>query len=345
MQTQYLLINSIADRELIKKAAHILKDGGLLALPTETVYGLAANALDKEVVSNIFKAKGRPEDNPLIVHICKVDSLYKLVEDVDERVLSLAKAFWPGPLTLVLKKKNIVPDNVSGGLNTVAVRMPDHPVALAIIEEAGFPLAAPSANASGSPSPTCALHVAHDLDGKVNAIVDSGDCEVGVESTVLSLTNEKPIILRPGAVTQDRLEAVIGSVDFAAAIYESLDENTVPQSPGMKYRHYAPQVSLSLVRGSKEGFSEYLNTLDSLEGIGALCFDGEEDLMPVATVTYGRQGDYKQQAKRLFSALRELDDLAGVRKAFVRAPEPYGLGLAVYNRLLRAASFDVIDTK
>ncbi|HRT83003.1 MAG TPA: L-threonylcarbamoyladenylate synthase, partial [Oscillospiraceae bacterium] len=243
MQTEYLPINSTNDRGPIKKAAQIIKSGGLLALPTETVYGLAANALDKKAVSKIFKAKGRPEDNPLIVHICKVKDLYNLAEDVDERVPALAQTFWPGPLTLVLKKKNIVPDNVSGGLDTVAVRMPNHPVALAIIEEAGLPLAAPSANASGSPSPTCALHVAHDMDGKIDAIVDSGDSEVGLESTVLSLAGERPVILRPGAVTREQLEAVIGGVDFAPAIFESLGENAPVQSPGMKYRHYAPQVA------------------------------------------------------------------------------------------------------
>ncbi|NLP48981.1 MAG: threonylcarbamoyl-AMP synthase [Clostridiales bacterium] len=346
MKTEILKIKSPQEKEKIQKAARILQKGGLVAIPTETVYGLAANALDKSALAKIFKAKGRPVDNPLIVHVCKVEQLYNLVTDLSEEACLLAEAFWPGPLTLVLEKSPTLPKEVSAGLETLAVRMPDHPIALAILEEANIPLAAPSANLSGSPSPTCAAHVADDLVGRIDAIVDSGACSVGLESTVLSLVGPKACILRPGGVTRQAIEDVIGSVELDPGVFRPLEGNQAPLSPGLKYKHYAPKASLILVEGSLEGFIELLSSVEDKKGIGALCFDGEEKMLPLEIcVSYGPRDDSEIQAKRLFSALRALDELPGLKTIYARSPKGSGMGLAVYNRLLRSAAFDLIKTK
>ena len=239
-------------KEDIAKAAVLLKAGGLVAIPTETVYGLAANALDGSAVKRIFEAKGRPQDNPLIVHIASLDTLPKLVASVPDEALALADQFWPGPLTIILPKASCIPDEVSAGLETVAVRFPSHPVARAIIEASGLPLAAPSANTSGRPSPTKAEHVLHDLRGKIEAVVDGGDCGVGLESTVVSLAGNRPRLLRPGGVTHEQLEETLGPVEIDPAVTHAVQKNAVVSSPGMKYKHYSPKARVVILKGGGE---------------------------------------------------------------------------------------------
>ncbi len=304
------LTNSKQD---IQTAGKLLKDGELVAIPTETVYGLAADALNGEAVANIFKAKGRPMDNPLIVHIADLSQVDDLVAFVPPVLEDLAKAFWPGPLTVIMEKSDLIPDEVSAGLDTVAIRMPSHPDARAIIKAAGTPLAAPSANTSGMPSPTTAAHVMHDMDGRIAAVVDGGACEVGVESTVLTLCTRVPRILRPGRAA----------------------------SPGMKYKHYSPKAEVYIVDGSAEGFAKLVNEKDPAT-TAALVFDGEESLVACRTLPFGAEDDSLGQAEHLFDDLRKADEL-GVTDIYVRCPSAEGVGLAVMNRLLRAAEFRIIE--
>lgn len=330
-----------ADAPGIARAAEILKKGGLCAIPTETVYGLAADALNGEAVSRIFAAKGRPQDNPLIVHIAELPSLYPLVSAVPESAKALAAAFWPGPLTMVLPKSELIPPEVSAGLDTVAVRFPSHPVAQAVIKASGCPLAAPSANLSGSPSPTTAAHVAADLDGRIEAILDGGSCGVGVESTVISLAGERPRLLRPGGVTLEQLRQVLGNVEMDPAVLNPLPEGTKAASPGMKYKHYAPKAKVIILKGDFEQYREYVNA-HAQAGTAAMCFDGEETELHVPCVPYGGREDDEEQAQALFGALRELDAI-GAKTVYARCPRSDGVGLAVYNRLLRAAGFEVLN--
>ncbi len=325
----------------IQAAGELLRGGGLVAIPTETVYGLAANALDGAAVAKIFKAKGRPQDNPLIVHISRLEQLDSLVSRLPEAALSLAEEFWPGPLTMILPKTDLVPDEVTCGLDTVGVRMPSHPVARRIIEAAGVPLAAPSANLSGKPSPTTAEYTAMDMDGRIDAIVDGGSCDIGVESTVVSLCGERPLLLRPGAVTPEMIAGVLGCCDVSTAVLEELGEGEKAESPGMKYKHYAPETEVTIIRGSFEAYAEYCRK-NWQEGDWALCFAGEGDKVGMAHVEYGEEDDLLSQARGLFWALRWLDEM-GAKRAFARCCEPKGVGLAVYNRLLRAAAFRVIE--
>ena len=338
------LTNSKQD---IETAGKLLKDGELVAIPTETVYGLAADALNGEAVANIFKAKGRPMDNPLIVHIADLSQVDDLVAFVPPVLEDLAKAFWPGPLTVILEKSDLIPDEVSAGLDTVAIRMPSHPVARAIIKAAGTPLAAPSANTSGMPSPTTAAHVLHDMDGKISAVVDGGPCEVGVESTVLTLCTRVPRILRPGRVTPEDLFDVLGDVDVDDAVLGQLAEGAVAASPGMKYKHYSPKAEVYIVDGSAEGFAKYVNEKVAERAaeeaaVAALVFDGEEDLVNCVTLPFGAEDDSLGQAEHLFDDLRRADEL-GVSDIYVRCPSAEGVGLAVMNRLLRAAEFRIIN--
>lgn len=330
--------------EELRIAAQLLRSGELIAIPTETVYGLAANALDTQAVARIFTAKGRPQDNPLIVHIACFEELFPLVSEIPDTARTLASAFWPGPLTIILRRSALVPASVSAGLSTVAVRMPFHPVARAIIREAGLPLAAPSANLSGSPSPTTVERVMADMNGRITAVVDGGECSVGLESTVVDLTGPRLRLLRPGGVTVSALEAVTGqSVEVDPAVTHALRKGDVAASPGMKYKHYAPKAHVVLVKGSPQAYAAYVNEkAASGEVAVALCFDEEAASLKIPSITYGRRNDPAEQAHRLFEALRRLDD----RKAslvYAACPEPDGLGLAVYNRLLRAAGFEVIS--
>lgn len=338
METEILDGGSKKD---IEKAAEILKKGGLVAIPTETVYGLAANALNPTAVAKIFKAKGRPMDNPLIVHISRFEEIYRLVKYVPHKAKELADRYWPGPMTIILPKSDLIPDEVSAGLPTVAVRMPSHPVARAIIEKSGLPLAAPSANSSGLPSPTTARHVMDDMCGKIEAVVDGGACDVGIESTVVTLATDVPRLLRPGGITHEQLEEVLGRVDIDPAVLSELKEGERPSSPGMKYKHYSPKAEVYIVNGSLPSFRYQLDS-DFRDGDAALCFDGEENSLSVPCLSFGRKDHSSEQAHTLFDDLRKFDDM-GVKRVFVRAPSAEGVGLGVYNRLLRAAAFKILE--
>lgn len=336
------------DAEGVRRAAELLRQGGLVAIPTETVYGLAADAYNAEAVRAVYAAKGRPSDNPMIVHIADREMLPELVTAVPLAAALLADAFWPGPLTMVLPRSQRVPLTTTGGLQTVAVRMPSHSVARAVIRAAGVPLAAPSANRSGSPSPTTYRHCIDDLWGLVDAVVESDDCAVGVESTVVSMLGEVPQILRPGAVTPEDIRRVCGGVTVADAVLHLLPQDAAAPSPGMKYKHYAPAAALTLVAGSQSDYAAYVNRLYGERcragedgGFYAMCFDEDVSLLQAPTISYGAAYDYASQAQNLFDVLRQLDKLEAA-EVCVHAPEPEEIGLAVYNRLLRAAAFRVV---
>lgn len=336
MQTQIIDIRENRD-EALKKSAELLKNGEVVGIPTETVYGLAANALDEEAVKKIYLAKGRPSDNPLIVHISSLSELSPLVAEIPEKVKIMAKRFWPGPLTMIMKKSSLIPTVTSGGLDTVAVRMPESEYARAIIKAAGVPLAAPSANLSGSPSPTNAKYVFDDMNGRIPLIIDGGASKIGVESTVITFAADIPTVLRPGGVTVEEIRDTIGETLVADAVLHDLKEGETAASPGMKYKHYAPKADITILKGSLEKFIEYTEGKDFF----ALVFEGEEKYFKNA-VTYGKAHDGLSEANRLFDALRELDE-KGAKKVYARCPELAGVGLAVYNRLIRSAGFNIIE--
>ncbi len=330
-----------ADERGIARAGKILRAGGLVGIPTETVYGLAADALNGTAVSHIFAAKGRPMDNPLIVHISDIQQIHALVRAFPARAQALAEAYWPGPLTMILPKADCIPDETSAGLDTVGIRFPSHPVAHAIIDAAGCPLAAPSGNLSGKPSPTCAAHMLADMDGRIDAVVDGGDCGVGVESTVITLAEERPRLLRPGGITLAQLRAVLGEVDVDPAVTHKLQAGQVVRSPGMKYKHYAPNADVSLVRGSREAYASFVNR-HAADGVFAMCFNEDAPLLRVPLLCYGAEHDAGAQARELFDCLRRLDEL-GAARVYAHCPSQEGVGLAVYNRMIRAAGFSIID--
>ncbi len=337
MQTLLLDAN---DPAAVETAARILKDGGLVGIPTETVYGLAANALNGAAAAKIFTAKGRPMDNPLIVHISEFDQIHRLVREIPDSAKALAERFWPGPMTMVLPKSDLIPNEVSAGLDTVGIRFPSHPVARALITAAGLPLAAPSGNLSGRPSPTTAEHMMHDMAGRIDAVLDGGPCGVGVESTVLTLAENPPRLLRPGGVTLEQLRSVLGTVEMDAAVLNPLQEGVRAASPGMKYKHYSPKANVIILEGSFEAYKTYVNR-HTTEGTVALCYDGEGAQLNVPAVCYGGKSDGAQLARELFDALRKLDEI-NAKTVYARCPEPNGVGLAVYNRLIRAAGFEVL---
>ncbi|MBQ6708910.1 MAG: threonylcarbamoyl-AMP synthase [Clostridia bacterium] len=341
MITEIIKIKTAEDTAGIKTAAEILKNGGLVAIPTETVYGLAANAFDENAVKNIFIAKGRPQDNPLIVHISSVEEIYDLVEEVPEKAMKLFEKFSPGPLTVILKKSEKISDTVSAGLDTVAVRMPANKIASAIIKEAGVPLAAPSANLSGSPSPTCFKYVFDDMNTRIDAIVDGGESEVGLESTVITLAKDVPTVLRPGGITVEQLREVLGEVEIDSGILKNIEADFTPASPGMKYKHYAPKADVIILRGSFESFKEYVSK-NSDEHTAVLCFDNEGEEMNLPFVTMGDKNSPDEQGQRLFTALRQIDE-TGAKTVYARCPSQTGIGLAVCNRLFRAAAFRIIE--
>lgn len=340
METEIYKVSS-PDDEALDRVGEILKKGGTVAIPTETVYGLAGNALSGETAVKIFAAKGRPADNPLIVHISDISQWAPLVKEIPDSARELTDKYWPGPLTVILPKSDIVPSEVSGGLSTVGVRMPCHEIARAIIEKAGVPLAAPSANTSGKPSPTSAKYVIEDLMGKVDAIVDSGESSVGVESTVISLCETPPRLLRPGGVTPEMLTEVLGEINIDDAVYNKLAEGETAASPGMKYQHYSPRAKVVLVRGQFEKYKKFVEE-NKDENTVALCFEGEEKELSLKAVTYGRKSDPLSQAKHIFDALRKIDEV-GAERAFARFPDSDGVGLAVFNRLVRAAAFNIVE--
>lgn len=340
MKTEVIKVESENDIG-VQKAAELLKKGEVVAIPTETVYGLAANAFDEKAVEKIFVAKGRPSDNPLIVHISELSQWSRLVEEIPENALALAKAFWPGPLTIILKKSSLIPLRTSGGLDTVGIRMPLHPTARAIISAAGVPLAAPSANNSGKPSTTTAEHCLHDLDGKIPLIIDSGECSVGVESTVITLVPDVPRVLRPGGISVEMLAQVLGEVEVDDAVLNKLADGAVAASPGMKYKHYSPNAKVSIVKGSFEKFKDFVEAKGG-KNVLALVFEGEGERLSVPFIEYGKENDGASQARKIFSALRRVDE-TGAELVFARFPEKDGVGLAVFNRLIRAAAFNIIE--
>lgn len=326
-----------ADLNGIEQAARILKNGGIVAIPTETVYGLAASAYDENAVKKVFEAKGRPQDNPLIVHIADISYLETVARDIPDSAYLAADRFWPGPLTMIFKRTDKIPASVSAGLDTVAVRMPSDKTAREIIKNS-VPLAAPSANTSGKPSPTSAQYVIDDLDGKIDAVVISGDCQVGVESTVITLVTNPPRLLRPGAVTVEELKKFFPDIVVDSAVLAEPKKDEKVSSPGMKYKHYAPKTETYLVEGDCEQFVRFVN---SKENAAAVCFREEESRITVPKLCYGTAKDEATLAHSVFSVLREADNL-GAQAIFVHAPSKSGVGLAVYNRLIRAAAFRVI---
>lgn len=338
MQTTFIGQNEINGTALAR-AGEILRHGGLVVFPTETVYGLGANALDADAAKKIYTAKGRPSDNPLIVHIASPEEAdqYAVTGDIYRR---LADAFMPGPLTVILPKRDCIPDAVTGGLDSVGIRCPENEVARAMIAAAGVPVAAPSANISGKPSPTSAEHVRYDLNGKVDMILDGGECTVGLESTIVKVVGDKLLLLRPGGITLDMLETLFGEVEVSEAVTEQLGENVRPLSPGMKYRHYAPTAPLCLVGGSDEKRIAYFSAADSDTLL--LVFEEEAALFPThKIICIGKKGDAVSQAKRLFAALREADAV-GCKAILAPLPEKSGMGLALYNRMIRAAAHNIL---
>ena len=331
MNTLYL------NKSQTDEAANILKNGGIVAIPTETVYGLAANAFNESAVKNIFKAKGRPSDNPLIVHISKINDIFKVVSEFSEKAQKLAEKFWPGPLTMILPKNENVPYCVTGGMNSVAVRFPNHETARMIIEKSGVPLVAPSANISGRPSPTKFEHVVNELSGKVDAVIDGGDCKVGVESTVLSLLNETPIILRPGLITKEEISNVIDKVEISPLVLKAPEKGEKMISPGMKYKHYSPETEVVMISGSSKNYSQYVNSRAS-ENSGALCFEEDIPFLKVPYISYGKRNCPEEQAKNLFDALRKSDKL-NVNTVYAHFESEDEVSAAICNRLIRAAGF------
>ncbi len=339
--------NSLEDADKIKQAAQIISQGALVAFPTETVYGLGADALNAGASEKIYAAKGRPSDNPLIVHIAEFSALDKIVTVIPKQARALSEAFWPGPLTLVLPKNENVPDETTGGLDTVAIRMPNHPVALALIKESGGYIAAPSANTSGRPSPTLAEHVFADLNGKIPLILDGGPVGIGIESTILDLTEEVPMILRPGFITKEMIEKVIGEVKVDPGIIDS-DSSVKPKAPGMKYKHYAPQADLVLISGEAKMVVERICTLTTeniAQGkrVGIICTDETYACYHQGTVvSIGSRKDENAIARHLYKILREFDDM-DVEIIYSESFSTPRIGQAIMNRLLKAAGHQVIS--
>lgn len=347
MKTEFCILDGKTEDEYIyKKAGNIIKDGGLVAFPTETVYGLGGDALNESAAEKIYEAKGRPSDNPLIVHIADFDSLDKIAQNIPAKAKLLADAFWPGPLTLVFSKKEIVPYSTTGGLDTVAVRMPNHDIALRFIRESTGYIAAPSANLSGRPSPTMAKHVKEDLDGRIDMILDGGAVGIGVESTIVDLTGEVPMLLRPGYINLEMLRNVIGQVEVDPAIAGNMDCKNPPKAPGMKYKHYAPKGELYVVRASN--VSKRINELVKAdlaagEKVGIIATEENvEEYTEGIVKCVGTRADEETIARHLFEVLRDFDSI-GVTKIYSEELDTPKMGMAVMNRLMKAAAHRVIE--
>lgn len=340
MKTQYLT------EQDIEQAAFLLTHGGLVGIPTETVYGLGANGLDPEAVSHIFLAKGRPQDNPLILHIPEASWLERYCQNIPQAAWTLAEAFWPGPMTMILPRKDIVPDVVTAGLNTVGMRCPSHPVCRAILAKANVPVAAPSGNTSGRPSPTTAQHMLEDMDGKIDAIVDGGPCSVGVESSIIDLTCTPPRLLRPGGITLEQFRSVLGEVAVDPAVTRMMGAGEKPKAPGMKYRHYAPKAPVTVVTGEPAKTAAYI-AAHAAQKDGVICFEefvplfqSQSETSPVLDL--GPAGDQEEQARHIFDALRRFDH-TDVPAIWAQCPDSFGIGLAIANRLKKAAGFHIIE--
>ena len=334
------------DAALVKEAGDVIKAGGLVAFPTETVYGLGGDALNPLSSAKIYSAKGRPSDNPLIVHIADIEALAAIVREIPDSAGKLADKFWPGPLTMILHKSEAVPYETTGGLDTVAVRMPVHGVARELIRAAGGYVAAPSANRSGRPSPTLAKYVIEDMDGRIEMIIDGGDVEIGLESTIVDLTAERPIILRPGYITRQMLEQVLSAVEEDSTIMRD-DSGQAPKAPGMKYRHYAPKGDLTIVDGTAECVVEYINTRIAMhrndnKRTGVIGTDASvKEYRADVCKSVGKRSDEEAIAKELYRVLRELDD-ENVEIIYAESFDTDGIGQAVMNRLLKAAGHKII---
>ena len=325
-------------------ASNIIKSGGLVAIPTETVYGLGANGLDEAAVAKIFVAKGRPQDNPLILHVAAPADIEKFCHSIPPAAWLLAEKFWPGPLTMVLPARDCVPKCTTAGLPTVAVRCPNNAVTRKIIQLAGVPVAAPSANISGKPSTTTAEHVRHDHNGRIAAIVDGGSCRVGVESTIVDLTERPARLLRPGGITPEQLVEILGELTVDKAVTAQIDKDAVVKAPGMKYKHYAPDCAVLIISGSREAAANYIHT-HFQNGDRVLCFEEELPLYAdCAPLAYGKEADVNTLSAGLFAALRELDD-PSIQRVFARCPVGGGVAYAVQNRLKKAAGFHIIDAE
>jgi len=325
---------------ILEKAADIVRSGGLVVFPTETVYGLGGCGTDESAAKKIYAAKGRPADNPLILHIAEPSE----AEDycyTSPLYYELAKAFMPGPLTVIMPKKDSVPSSVTAGLDTVALRCPEHPVANALIRAVGSPIAAPSANLSGKPSPTRADYVFEDMNGRVDMIIDGGESEIGLESTIVMIKGDKLILLRPGAITCDALSLVAKNIEIAPAVLEMLSEDEKPLSPGMKYKHYAPDSPLVLLDGEEKDVVNYLQSEIRLKKCAILCYDDEAGMLEGACLLpVGKKDDLTAQAHSLFTLLRDADK-TGCDVIYAHLPPKTGLGLALYNRMIRAAAHTI----
>ncbi len=335
------------DMEQMKKAGEIIRQGGLVGFPTETVYGLGADGLNDEAAAKIYAAKGRPSDNPLIIHIADRDMLNDLVEGVSEKAEILMKTFWPGPMTLIFDKSKKVPYGTTGGLDTVAIRMPVHPIALELIRQSGVGIAAPSANISGRPSPTEAQHVIDDMDGKIEMIIDGGSVSIGVESTIIDTTCEPPMILRPGYITREMLEEVIGEIEVDKATVEPLSESVRPKAPGMKYRHYAPKADLTMYEGKTELVVKMINShimksLSEGKKVGVIATEETKTrYIGGEVLSIGSRDDEESIARHLYHVLREFDDLK-VDVIYSEAFNRHDLGQAIMNRLVKAAGYKIV---
>ena len=333
----------LSDDGAMSRAAAIIRKGGLVGMPTETVYGLAASALNEHAAEKVYAAKGRPSDNPLIVHVAYPEEAEEIAYTSD-LFYALAKRFMPGPLTVILPKKSTVPAGVTGGLDTVAVRCPAHPVAHELIRRSGVPIAAPSANRSGCPSPTTAEHVLRDMDGRIELILDGGPCEIGLESTVIRLTEDGCEILRPGAVTEFMLAEVAGSVSVAKAVIDPALAGDKPLSPGMKYKHYSPNAEVVLVDGDAAGFENYVRE-HIVDGEAVVAADSLAQQFSFCNrLSFGKTANAEEESRALFSILREADD-RGYTRVYIQLPPPEGGYLALYNRLIRAAGGRIVHIK
>lgn len=347
METRVIEIDhKFMDEEILQEAGNIIKNGGLVAFPTETVYGLGGDALNRESSKKIYAAKGRPSDNPLIIHICNIEDLKPIVEEIPEDVFRLAEAFWPGPLTIIMKKSGLVPTETTGGLNTVAVRMPSHPVALKFIEYAGGYVAAPSANVSGRPSPTKAKYVIEDMTGRIDMILDGDGIDIGLESTIVDMTGEIPEILRPGYITKDMLEKVLGEVRVDQTILD-MNCKEPPKAPGMRYRHYAPKGQLTIVEGEAYKTIDKINELtkeaqEKGEKVGIIGTEETKDkYLGNSVKSVGKRRDEDSIARTLYTILREFDD-EGITVIYSESFSECAMGQAIMNRLLKAAGHNIL---
>ena len=330
------------DENALREAAAIIKNGGLVAFPTETVYGLGANALADTAAKKVYEAKGRPSDNPLIIHLADAADAekYCITNDVFDRLASL---YMPGPITVILPKKSIIPDGVTGGLSTVAVRVPSNPIAHSLIELSGCPIAAPSANISGKPSCTTFRHVIEDMSGRIDMILNGGDCEIGLESTIVAINGNDLKLLRPGKITKESLENAGFSVSLDKAVTEKLSDGERPLAPGMKYRHYAPNADVILVAGCDSDVEKYMFDRSDDSSVAFICFDEYHKLAECKNAVFiGSECDLDQQARKIFDILREFDSQPEIKTVYAKMPSQNGIGLAIYNRLLKAAGYRII---